>query len=148
MLFAIATDSVLTMTQPTINSSLTGKDKHTLKPIMRRDPWSNGKRKGAYLFKREVHRKGEALSKNCDEFMKASSGTLLGCVHCKKRLVWVKTDGRSKLYPATLVGEVWVQMPLGRWGKRQHWVYDPTDAPDWVCDPDKKDPFGTPKEKW
>ena len=136
------------MTQPTTNSPLTGKDKHTLKPIMRRDPWSNGKRKGAYLFKREVHRKGEALSKNCDEFMKASSGTLLGCVHCKKRLVWVKTDGRSKLYPATLVGEVWVQMPLGRLGKRQHWVYDPTDSPDWVCDPDKKDPFGTPKEKW
>lgn len=148
MLFVVATGSVLTMTSPTINSPLTGKDKHTLNPIMRREPWSNGKySKGAYLFKREVHRKGEAISKDYNEFMKASAGTLLGCVHCKKRLVWVKTDGRSKLYPATLVGDVWVQMPSG-WVKRQHWVCDPTDAPDWVCDPDKKDPFGTPKEKW
>jgi hypothetical protein len=22
------------------------------------------------------------------------------------------------------------------------------EKPDWVCDSDKKDPFGTPKEKW
>ena len=143
------TCSVFTMTPLTTNSSLTGKDKHTLNPIMRREPWSSGKyRKGAYLFKREVHRKGEAISKDYKEFMNASIGTLLGCVHCKKRLVWVKTDGRSKLYPATLVGDVWVQMPTGSWVKRQHWVCDPTEKPDWVCDSDKKDPFGTPKEKW
>ena len=75
-----------------------------------------------------------------DSYTYGVCGDLQKCQNCKKYFVWIKEDGKNKIYAVTSEGSQW-RLFIGDWQKYERFVYDPTSKPAWVCETevDKQD---------
>ena len=67
-----------------------------------------------------------------DNFTYGVCGDLQKCRNCKKYFVWIKEDGKNKIYAVTSEGLQW-KLLMGDWKKYERFVYDPNSKPAWVC---------------
>jgi hypothetical protein len=74
-------------------------------------------------------------SRKADAHTYGVCGYLQKCQTCKKYFVWIKEDGKNKIYAVTSEGLKW-KLVMDDWKKYERFVYDPNSKPAWVCEQD------------